>query len=99
MTKLRLSRCEALASALAGGAFFLLPEAVRAQQFMQQAGIDFGPAEPFSFDQLRKIAQALAAEPFTPMHVADEDILDQIDYDQHNQISFLKDKALWNHTA
>jgi glucans biosynthesis protein len=96
MTKLRLSRREALASALAGGAFFLLPQVSRAQQSMQNSGVDFGPAEPFSFDQLRKIAQTLATETYTPMRIADEDILDKIDYDQHNQISFLSDHALWN---
>lgn len=96
MSKPRLNRREALASALAGGAFFLLPEVVRAQQAMQDSGVDSGPAEPFSFDQLRKIAQTLASEPFSPMRVADEKIIDQIDYDRHNEIFFKKDKALWN---
>ncbi len=94
MTDLRLTRRDMLASALGAGAFFLLPEVARAQQATAADG--FGPAEPFSFDQLKETARALAAETYVPMRVADGEILDQIDYDNHNQITFRKDRALWN---
>lgn len=96
MTNQRPTRRDMLASALGAGAFFLLPEAARAQEAAAEGGIPFGPAQPFSFEGLRKTARALAAEPYVPMRVADEDIIEQIDYDRHNQISFRKDHALWN---
>ncbi|QPM90540.1 glucan biosynthesis protein [Pseudooceanicola algae] len=96
MTKTHLNRRETLASALGAGAFFLLPEVARAQQAEQSGGIDLGQPKPFSFDQLRNTAKGLAGEPYTPMRVADREVLDQIDYDRHNQISFLQDHALWN---
>ncbi|MBR9840434.1 MAG: glucan biosynthesis protein D [Rhodobacteraceae bacterium] len=99
MTDPRLTRRDMLASALGAGAFFLLPEVARAQQAATQDAAGFGPAEPFSFDQLRDVARSLANESYVPMQVADGDILEKIDYDRHNQISFRKERALWNQSG
>ncbi|MBU2960364.1 glucan biosynthesis protein D [Citreicella sp. C3M06] len=96
MTGFPLTRRALLASALGAGAFHLLPEAARAQQAAAEAGLRFGPAEPFDFEMLTGMARDLAAQPFVPMPVADGAILDQIDYDRHNQIRFREELALWN---
>ncbi|MCT4372941.1 glucan biosynthesis protein D [Yangia mangrovi] len=84
-----------LASALATGAFSLLPDFARAQSGAIASGIPLGPPKPFSFDTLRELAASLAKEEFTPMAVPDADILQQIDYDAHGAISFREDRALW----
>ncbi|AJE47138.1 glucan biosynthesis protein [Celeribacter indicus] len=95
MSDIALSRRRMLASAVGAGAFFLLPELARAQKGSTGSS-GLGPAEPFSFAQLRETAQSLAREEFVPMRVADGDVLDQVDYDRHNQIAFRKDRTLWN---
>ncbi|MBE3637055.1 glucan biosynthesis protein [Mangrovicoccus algicola] len=77
--------------ALGAGAFFLLPRLASAQTPAQATG----EAEPFSFERLREMARDLAGHPFQPMAVADPDIVDRIDYDAHNQISYRREDTLW----
>lgn len=93
MTQATLSRRDALAAALAAGAFSLLPQLVAA------AGGDSvatGPAEPFSFDQLKERARTLATQPYAPPVVPDAALLERIDYDLHNQITFRPEDTLWS---
>ena len=87
-----LTRREALAAALASGAFFLVPGLLAAAEGEE---IATGPAEPFSFDHLREMAKALAADPFAPAEVPDATLLDSIDYDLHQKIVFREEDTLW----
>ena len=80
-----------LLAALSAGAFFLLPQIARAQAPEQATGT----AQAFSYDWLVDTARALAAEPFRPMPVADSAILDRMDYDNHNAITFRREETLW----
>lgn len=93
MSHLSQGRRAFLANALAGGAFFLLPEFARAQA--QPLATHLGPADPFSFDSLKALARSLAAEPYSPMAIPDADTLERLDYDAHNKIRFRPDTALW----
>ncbi|WCR06149.1 glucan biosynthesis protein [Paracoccus fistulariae] len=77
-----------LQTALGMGAFFLLPRI----SFAQGGG---AKAQPFSWDALTQMAQQLAASPYQPPEIADRDILEQVDYDFHNQIRFKPDSTLW----
>ena len=85
----RFSRRHLLQAALGSGAFFLLPHLARAQATAT------GEGQPFSFDRLRDMARDMAAKPHVPPQVADPDILDQVDYDNHNQVRFRADRSLW----
>jgi len=91
------SRRDLLCASLGAGAFVLLPEVAKAQAAGEDAA--FGPPEPFSFQRLREMAIALARKPRVAEPVADAEIIDRIDYDAHNRISFRKDRALWNETG
>lgn len=86
-----LSRRALLQTALAGGGFFLLPQLARA--------ISPGGAEtealPFSFDLLTDRARSLAQAAYQPAPISDPEVLEEVDYDRHNQIRFREDRALW----
>jgi glucans biosynthesis protein len=86
------SRRDLLAAALASGAFHLVAGAAA-----QAADIATGPAEPFSFDALRETARRLAGEPYTPATLPESDmaVLEAVDYDRHNQITYRPDRTLW----
>ncbi|GGE29101.1 glucans biosynthesis protein [Gemmobacter megaterium] len=89
MSSFRPDRRDLLGALLATGGFFLLPK------LAQAAGPALGPAHPFSFEGLKETARALAAQPWQPAEIPDAAVLDQIDYDRHNQIRFRKDGTLW----
>jgi glucans biosynthesis protein len=57
-------------------------------------GLAFAAPKPFSFDALIEDAKRRAAQPFRPPEVKGADILQKIDYDQHNKIRFRLDRAL-----
>ncbi len=86
---MRPTRRELIATGLAAGALPFLARRAGA------AGIETGPPVAFSFDGLRETARALAARPYAPPVIADEEILDSIDYDRHNQITYREDATLW----
>ena len=92
MSTHRLTRRDLLASALASGAFQLLPRVAAAAE---SAEVATGPALPFSFDALRETARRLAREPYVAPQVGDAQILEGIDYDLHNQIAYRPDRTLW----
>jgi len=88
-----------LLSALGAGAFFLLPELAKAQAvspvvdgFPAEAT---GPAEAFSFDKLKEIAQGLAHQAYTPLAIPEAAILDQLDFDNYQKIHYKSDDTLW----
>jgi periplasmic glucans biosynthesis protein len=54
----------------------------------------FGPAQPFSFDDLRKRAEQLATKPYVPDAPAPEAVT-QINFDAVQKIKFRAERALW----
>ncbi len=59
------------------------------------AGLDLGPARPFSFDGLREQARQLAARPYRAPLVRHPEVLERIDFDAHQQIRYRPEDALW----
>ncbi|SES36285.1 glucans biosynthesis protein [Tranquillimonas rosea] len=94
VTEISPSRRAFLGAALSTGAFYLLPEAARAQAEtpMEMAG----EAHPFSFDRLIEDARTLSTHQFIPMKPREPDILERIDYDRHNQIQYRENATLWS---
>ena len=88
MTMLRPNRRELLSAAIAAGLLPLLPRAALAE-------LRTGPASAFSYDTLREMARELARAPYAPTPIGDEALLESIDYDLHNQISYREDATLW----
>ncbi|RDD72232.1 glucan biosynthesis protein [Paracoccus versutus] len=87
----KLFRRTVLQAALGGGAFFLLPRIARAADGI--AGD--AESEAFSFDILTERARALAQAAYQPPEIEEAEILEQVDYDRHNEIRFRQDQALW----
>ena len=88
MTMLHPNRRELLTAAIAAGVLPLLPRAALAE-------LNTGPASAFSFDTLRDLARDLAQKPYAPTPIGDEALLESIDYDLHNQITYREDATLW----
>ncbi|HRC73103.1 MAG TPA: glucan biosynthesis protein [Candidatus Competibacter sp.] len=72
----------------------LLGAEVRADQ-KPLADLQFGPAQPFSFDWLREHAKQLAAQAYQPPVVRHAETIEKIDYDAHQEIQYRPDAALW----
>jgi glucans biosynthesis protein len=87
--ELRPNRRQLVAGALATGAVPLLPGWAAA------AGLELGAPQPFSFEALRQTAEELARQPFVKAPVAEAAILERIDYDFHNEITYRPDSTLW----
>lgn len=58
-------------------------------------GLRLGPPQPFSFERLKAEAKRLAAAPFADPAPRAADVLDRLDYDDHNTIRFNPARALW----
>lgn len=86
---LRPTRRDVLAATIAAGALPLLPA------WAEVSGIETGPPQPFSFDTLRAEAERLSKEPYAAPDIPDFDLLESIDYDLHNQITYRTDRTLW----
>ena len=86
---LRPTRRTLLAAGLAAGATPLLP------RWAAAAPIDTGPPVPFSFEMLRDMARTLAEQPYVEPAIPDAALLESIDYDLHNQITYKPDRMLW----
>lgn len=85
----------ALTTAIGAGAAPLVPRAASAAE-----GLAFGPSVPFSFDILRDMARRLAPSPYEPADLgSDADVLESIDYDAHNKITFRPEMSLWHGDA
>ncbi|MEX2449896.1 MAG: glucan biosynthesis protein D [Rhodospirillales bacterium] len=58
-------------------------------------GLTFGPAEPFSYDRLKRHARDLAARPYREPPRPDPSIVSKIDYDAHGKLRFRKEFSLY----
>ncbi len=91
----RVGRRTVLASAASAAASAFLPLRVMAAEPPGTSRLEFGPANPFDFDQLAERARLLASEPYrTPRRPLPE-IVAQIDYAVHGQIDFRRQNALY----
>ena len=88
-----LNRRELAAGVLAVG---LTP--TLAQAAPPSPAVDLGPAQSFSFEDLKRRARALAAAPFVARQSREADILQAIDYDAYGQIAYRREKSLWANT-
>src|SRR5579872_1834935 len=66
------------------GALAMTPKASHAFS----AGLTFGPAQPFSFDLLKRRARALAGAPYVAPKVVEIETLQALDYDAYGQIVY-----------
>lgn len=62
---------------------------------MAQQGLKMGTSAPFSFDDLKKQAEAMSRAAYAAPPSPSPEILYQIDYDAHGKIKFKTDLALW----
>jgi glucans biosynthesis protein len=86
---LRPTRRDLMTAALAAGGLSLM------RGLGHAADLAMGPAVPFSFDVLKDTARRLAQNPYVPTEIAEPEVLEAIDYDAHNQISFRPEMTLW----
>jgi glucans biosynthesis protein len=86
------SRRAVLAGACALPAFAGLGKLVAAQS---GGPLRLGPSQRFSFEWLKAEAKRLAAAPFNDPPPRAADVLDRLDYDDHNTIRFNPDRGLW----
>ena len=87
-----LTRRQTLATMLAAFAAGLAPAGASDQE---THALEFGPAEPFSFDLLKERAKARAAEPWQGLASPHADTLERIDYDAFQKIVWRKGSSLW----
>ncbi|HBP87937.1 MAG TPA: glucan biosynthesis protein D, partial [Nitrospiraceae bacterium] len=80
--------------------FLMLMAAVSALAGLPQArsragtsGIQFGTAKPFSFDELKQRAKAMATRPYEEPLVRHDEVLESIDYDAFQQIVFKRERG------
>ena len=88
------------AGASAAGSTLLSPLDGLARTLVAQAGgrtegLHFGPAQPFSFEELVLRARDMAGRPYQPPYRPAPDVVEQIDYEAHGKIRFDPDKALF----
>jgi glucans biosynthesis protein len=60
-----------------------------------EAALPLQPGEPFTFDLLKERARRLAAAPYVPPRVAHQDVLQTIDFESYQTISFKPEMTLW----
>lgn len=58
--------------------------------------LQFGPAQPFSFEELHQQAQQLAAQPYQAPPLPHTKTIERIDYDAHLEIQYRREVALWS---
>ncbi|HVL20279.1 MAG TPA: glucan biosynthesis protein D [Amaricoccus sp.] len=90
---LRPTRRQVMATAIVAGALPMLPRSAAAED------PKMGAATAFSFDTVRQMARDLAKQPYAPAAVPDAELLETIDYDLHNQITYRPDRTLWGDVA
>jgi glucans biosynthesis protein len=62
---------------------------------LASAGLTYGAPTSFSFDALKERVRRMGKEAYTAPQPARPDVLHRLDYDQHGQIKFKTDLALW----
>jgi len=85
-------RRDILAGALAGA---LAPAGQGWAEQSAVGGPKLGPGRPFSFEQLKARAQALARTPYAPRVSPDAAALHAVDYDAFGQVSYRPEMELW----
>ncbi len=58
------------------------------------SGIQFGTAKPFSFDELKRRAKAMATTPYEEPVIRHDKVLESIDYDAFQEIVFKRERGL-----
>ena len=79
----------------AAAALPLLPWVERAALGQSVPGLQFGPAQPFSFEALIAEAKARAARPYAPPYMPRPDVTERLDYEDHGKIKFRTQNALF----
>jgi periplasmic glucans biosynthesis protein len=87
-----LDRRSLLASAAATAALAVTGFAADA---LAEDGLKLGPAQPFSFDALKRRARDMAAKPYVAPASPARATLDAIDYEAHGKIRFKTEYALF----
>jgi len=88
------SRRDVLRTAAATAAFSLLAGPGH-RALAAPSGLEFGPAQPFSFDTLVEAARQRALRPYEPPYRPAPEIVRNIDYDAHGKIRFRAENALF----
>ena len=57
--------------------------------------LQFGPAEPYDFEALKRMARERAAKDYVAPPRPNPDIVSKIDYDAHGKLRYRQDAALW----
>ena len=94
-----ITRRDALSSVVAALAASTLPGAPSLAASLDEHGLQFGSAEPFSFEALKVRARLLAAQPWKDPTSPHADVLQKIDYSAFHQINFRKTSAVWADAA
>lgn len=89
LSRRRFLQCLALAGAGLAGAGGAKARAAVAKH------LELGPAKPFSFDALIQVARERAAAPYQEPPRPGADVVAKIDYDEHGQIHYRPELALW----
>lgn len=90
----RPSRRDLMTAALAASAAAALALAPGAAS-AQSGRLVFGPARPFSWDELLRRAREAAAKPYAPPPRPAPAVVERIGYDQHGAMRFRPDAALF----
>lgn len=67
---------------------------VPARSGAETAGIQFGAAKPFNYEELKQRARAIAAKPYQEPVLRHSEILETIDYEAFQQIVFKRELGL-----
>ena len=86
-----LSRRNLLSLAAAAG----MAPVLAAEARTAATELKFGPARPFSYDALKAMARERASKPYVAPPRPNQEIVAQIDYDNHGKLRFNKDVALF----
>jgi glucans biosynthesis protein len=95
--KPNLSRRQFMASAIAIPVLKLLDVTTLSTPSMADELLRLGPASPFAFAWLREQAKQLATQPYRAPPIRHAGVLNRIDYEVHQQISYRPEAALWMH--
>jgi glucans biosynthesis protein len=89
-----LSRRAVLANACSLSVFAGLAGLAEAQA-ETAGGLRFGAPQPFGFERLKAEAKRLAAAPFADPPPRAAEVLERLDFEDHNTIRFKNDHTLW----
>ena len=81
---------------LSGMLGFCVAAALGRARAQEKAALSLGDPQPFAPDMVREQARALAAEAFGSFDGAVPEVLAGLNYDQHRDIRFRREAALWH---